>query len=270
MALVSIEILPASSSFLHNTIEPLLSCLNPSSLLRQSYDSRCNSVNLVHHLVHLSCLNTVFSTPHGAREVSSWKSKSLSSRFYSIDTILVKISLSPSQRQPWTPAPSATHRMVSQFSTDILPDRSECFNLHEIFAQNSTIRDRNETPSTPVPQTEQGIWWVIHNPESFDPSANYSHIWYQQVYPGGNVGAGRRGERSLSIYNGRDCQQVGDPLQPWLGWSCQTKFGGDCEIVPYSVQSFSINRTDPAPAGDEFDCWSFAYQGSAARISPNK
>lgn len=113
--------------------------------------------------------------------------------------------------------------------------------------------------------------WVVHNKNAYDPQTNYSTVWYQQTTNiTDKVGAGQDAARQFNVYSGRDCKQGQTPdqttLEPWIGYSCQSESGGQCNTASISIKSFRLddarrmNKENPK-------CWDFAYMGSAARTT---
>lgn len=82
------------------------------------------------------------------------------------------------------------------------------------------------------------------------------------------IGAGQDAARQLSVYSGRDCHSINgselQTLEPWIGWTCQSEAGGQCDTVPISIKSFlvadasSINNGYPK-------CWDDAVMGGTSR-----
>lgn len=129
------------------------------------------------------------------------------------------------------------------FNTASVPADEECFNLAELFTGNSTFGFRNQTPSSSISQDPVRLYWTIDNIDAYDPQANYSTILYQQPVLNDNNGEGEGTDASryFSVYNGEDCRALGDPVQPWVGWTCSSSDEGQCNTLPYSVASFKID-----------------------------
>lgn len=147
----------------------------------------------------------------------------------------------------------------------MVPYTSICFNLDELFTEGNhsgVIQQSLALQSQPTNFT----WSSLGN-ENYDAQANYSQLWYQQENISGKIGAGQDAARQLSVYSGRDCHSINgsEPrtLEPWIGWTCQSEVGGQCDRVPISIKSFliadasSINKGYPK-------CWDAALMGQAS------
>ncbi|RWA06114.1 hypothetical protein EKO27_g8989 [Xylaria grammica] len=159
------------------------------------------------------------------------------------------------------------------FSTSSYPLVQSCFNLDEIFANNSTGGVRNSSSTS---TSDRGLRWVITNSEAWDPNGNYSHVKYEQLDPTGrdddDDGEITWSSRRVNIYNGDDCLQASSPddeeeLLPWFSWTCHSSEDDHCRTVPYDIKSFFILPLDD----DDMDgkCLDFALYGASARSLPH-
>ncbi|KAI0805620.1 hypothetical protein GGR55DRAFT_680816 [Xylaria sp. FL0064] len=168
--------------------------------------------------------------------------------------------------------PGDDTRAIS-FSTSSYPIVQSCFNLGEIFANNSTGGARNLSSTNP---DDQGVRWAITNSKAWDPKGNYSHVRYEQLDPTGqddeDDGKITWSSRRVNIYNGDDCLQTSNPddkeeLLPWFSWTCHSSGDDHCRTAPYNIKSFVIIPLD----GDDMDgkCLDFALYGASARSLPH-
>ncbi|KAI1123986.1 hypothetical protein F5Y10DRAFT_250767 [Nemania abortiva] len=160
------------------------------------------------------------------------------------------------------------------FSTASYPIVQSCFNLAEIFADNSTGGVRNTSSTS---SNDEGIRWAITNSQSWDPNGNYSHVKYEQLDPTGkdddDDGKITRSSRRVNIYNGDECLQASSPenreeLLPWFSWTCHSSEDDHCRTAPYNIKSFIILLIDN---DDDMDgkCLDFALYGAGARGLPH-
>lgn len=81
------------------------------------------------------------------------------------------------------------------------------------------------------------------------------------------MGAGRNAARQLTIFSDQNCKQGlgSEPrtLEPWIGYTCQSDEGGQCDTAPTSVKSFMLADAGHVNKGFP-QCWEFAYPGKAA------
>lgn len=54
-------------------------------------------------------------------------------------------------------------------------------------------------------------------------------------------GEGTDASRYFSVYNGENCRALGDPVQPWVGWTCNSSAEGECNALPCSVASLKVD-----------------------------
>lgn len=131
------------------------------------------------------------------------------------------------------------------FSTSGAAANQTCFNLNETF---------DTSASTP--------YWSIANAAGFDPSANYSRIWYQQVNITGKVGSGKVATQFLQLYPEYGCSEASDYVaRPTYGMSCQSGVDGECNSAPHSIASFSVSHNAFEDGGK---CLDFKNEESAA------
>ncbi|KAH7348372.1 hypothetical protein BKA65DRAFT_594220 [Rhexocercosporidium sp. MPI-PUGE-AT-0058] len=156
-------------------------------------------------------------------------------------------------------------------TTSSRPSGYTCFNLTDIFTSNSTTgtqglwHNRNINSST-----FRGVDYFLENRDAFDPAANYSRVWYEQVNETGTIKPGTDGAWVFYTYAFLDCQQVGgDKFEmkeyPWFETSCQTKPGGECRDVMKSVKSFAIGPAALYNAGHR-GCETWAELGGASML----
>ncbi|KAI1174577.1 hypothetical protein F4777DRAFT_381122 [Nemania sp. FL0916] len=160
------------------------------------------------------------------------------------------------------------------FTTSSYPAEQECFNLREIFADNSTGGFRNTSSAIHISPSDVNIRWAITNSEAWDPNGNYSHIKYEQPEPTLQDDDNHRAVRSsrrVNIYNGDSCLQTSNPddtedLLPWFGWTCSSSEDDQCRTAPYNIRSFVV-----IPIVDDADgkCLDFALYGASARSLPH-
>ncbi|KAJ3578481.1 hypothetical protein NPX13_g2082 [Xylaria arbuscula] len=159
------------------------------------------------------------------------------------------------------------------FSTASYPIAQSCFNLDEIFANNSIGGFRNMSTTS---LSDEGIRWAITNSRAWDPMGNYSHVRYEQLDPTGEDDDGDDeltwSSRRVNLYNGDDCLQASDhgedlDLYPWISWTCHSTEDDHCRTAPYSIKSFFILPID----SDDMDgkCLDFAVYGAGARSLPH-
>ncbi|KAG9230223.1 hypothetical protein BJ875DRAFT_162657 [Amylocarpus encephaloides] len=115
------------------------------------------------------------------------------------------------------------------FSLQSVPLSHTCFDFDDYFTSLANTTSRNN-PSTDIPMR-----FLITGAENYDPSANYSGVYYHQPGPQGDDMA----KRWANLYEDAGCLQ---DTHPSIGYSCQSE--GTCDVVPFSVQSFSVNNVD--------------------------
>ncbi|KAI1348381.1 hypothetical protein F5Y01DRAFT_292511 [Xylaria sp. FL0043] len=157
------------------------------------------------------------------------------------------------------------------FSTSSYPIVQSCFNLDEIFANNSTGVNLSSTGADGHP-----IRWIIHNSNAWDPKGNYSHVRYEQLDPTGQDddedGKITWASRRVNIYNGENCLQTSSPddekeLLPWFGWTCHSSEDDHCRTAPYNIKSFVVIPLDNDDMNGK--CLDFALYGASARSLPH-
>ncbi|KAI1152123.1 hypothetical protein F4825DRAFT_450811 [Nemania diffusa] len=162
------------------------------------------------------------------------------------------------------------------FSTASYPIAQSCFDMSEIFANNSTGGFRNMSSLTTSDSNYEGIRWAVSNSQAWDATGNYSHVKYEQLDPTGqdddDDGKATWASRRVNIYNGEDCLQTSpgddntkDEL-PWFGWTCHSSEDDHCRTAPYNIESFvilPINNDD-----QDGKCLDFALQGAGAQSFP--
>lgn len=115
-----------------------------------------------------------------------------------------------------------------------------------------------------------GVAWLLRNQELYDPNANYSRVWYQQVNQTG-AKEGKEASWVFYTYAFPDCEQVGlgieDPYEvsPWFETSCQTGPDGQCRTTPKPIRSFGINRSDKYNVNHD-GCEMWAKLGNADKL----
>lgn len=121
----------------------------------------------------------------------------------------------------------------------------------------------NQTNSTSIQSSETaaGIGYTLSGEQAFDSQANYSHVWYQQRNESGTTKAGKTATLGLIVFPGQDCQEIGSPIETCYGWSCQSEINGQCNTLPYSARSFSVQ---PGWNHHKKHCFDFAKEGKAA------
>ncbi|THW90557.1 hypothetical protein D6D15_04483 [Aureobasidium pullulans] len=148
----------------------------------------------------------------------------------------------------------------------MIPYYSVCFNLDELFTENNNtgiVQQSEILQSRPT-----NFSWSASGNENYNLLANYSQVWYQQTNITGKIGAGQDAARQLSVYSGRDCHSINGSelrtLEPWIGWTCQSEAGGQCDTVPISIKSFLI--ADASSINNGYPkCWDDAVMGGASR-----
>ncbi|KAB5563164.1 hypothetical protein GE09DRAFT_1056873 [Coniochaeta sp. 2T2.1] len=134
-------------------------------------------------------------------------------------------------------------------TTDTVPTHYVCFNLTEFFSQANDTGTRNGSKWSST-EVYQGVEYTLGNRRSYDPDANYTNVWYQQVKLGGSdVKPGAEGHWVFYMYAFEDCiQNGGDEYEieewPWFETSCQTNDVGECRQVPKPIRSFAIGPGD--------------------------
>ncbi|KAI0444216.1 hypothetical protein F4803DRAFT_274883 [Xylaria telfairii] len=170
---------------------------------------------------------------------------------------------------------SANNSKAIAFSTASYPNTQACFNLAEIFSNNSTGNFSNMSSPHVTSPNDRGIQWVISNSQAWDPTGNYSHVTYEQLDPNGRDddkdGKITFASRRVNIYNGEDCLQVSSPddeedLLPWFGWTCHSSKDDHCRTAPYNIKSFVIIPIDDDHQDGK--CLDFALYGAGARSVP--
>ncbi|KAI0974151.1 hypothetical protein F4678DRAFT_400487 [Xylaria arbuscula] len=155
------------------------------------------------------------------------------------------------------------------FSTASYPVAQDCFNLDDIFSNNSTGGFRNlSSPNI------QDISWAISNSQGWDSTGNYSHVRYEQLGPAGKSDDDKAtyASRRVNIYNGRNCLQAASPEDdevelPWFGWTCHSSEDDHCRTAPYNIKSFGILPIDADKQKGK--CLDFALYGAGARSFPD-
>ncbi|KAG2170876.1 hypothetical protein VTO58DRAFT_103460 [Aureobasidium pullulans] len=152
------------------------------------------------------------------------------------------------------------------FSTAMIPYYSVCFNLDELITENNNtgIVQQSEI----LQNRPTNFSWSASGNENYNLLAKYSQVWYQQTNITGKIGAGQDAARQLSVYSGRDCHSINGSelrtLEPWIGWTCQSEAGGQCDTVPISIKSFLI--ADASLINNGYPkCWDDAVMGGASR-----
>ena len=157
-------------------------------------------------------------------------------------------------------------------TTSSLPTGYTCFNLSDLFNQSldtgsQGLWHHSSTSNT----TSLGINYTLHNRDTFNPSTNYTNVWYQQVNLTGEIKPGEAGRWVFYTYSFEDCEQVGGddflPVKdyPWFETSCQTKEGGQCQELPQPVKSFAIGPSVGYDAGHG-GCEEWAVLGDATML----
>ena len=153
-------------------------------------------------------------------------------------------------------------------TTATVPYALTCFNVPDLFNRTSDSGIQNDTSRSttdlgPGPHAPQYISYLLSNKDAFDASSNYSRIWYQLVnFTGDGNKEGKIATLDLWIYPSKNCITSADLTEPWYQSSCQTANGGNCQQIPYSVQSFAL-----APTGGDDKCHDWqSYVGAAARL----
>ena len=156
-----------------------------------------------------------------------------------------------------------------------VPSAFTCFNLTDTFSQSNDTGFQNATQRIYDEHGDiiqpNGIDWLLQNGDMFDSKTNYSRVWYEQFNQTGKKEAGEPAPWVFYVYAFPDCQQVGgddfdEDQYPWFETSCQTKVGGQCQTLPYSIKSFGIHSSVEYNARHG-RCEAWAYKGAAARLS---
>ncbi|KAJ3546616.1 hypothetical protein NM208_g1921 [Fusarium decemcellulare] len=160
-------------------------------------------------------------------------------------------------------------------TTSSIPTGFTCFNVKDIFSQSNDTGFQNATQriydSNWNLLEPNGIHWLLRNRDDFDSKANYSRTLYEQVNETGEIAAGEAATWVFYIYAFEDCAQVGGEEYeyedyPWVETSCQTKEGGQCQTLPYSIKSFGINSaTEYNHAHGQCEIW--ALMGASTRLN---
>lgn len=133
-------------------------------------------------------------------------------------------------------------------TTDTVPTHYVCFNLTDFFSQANDTGTKNGSKWSSS-EVYQGVEYTLGNRRSYNPDANYTNVWYQQVKLGGDVKPGAEGDWVFYMYAFENCIQTGgDDYEyddwPWFETSCQTKDVGECQQVPKPIRSFAIGTGD--------------------------
>ncbi|KAJ2989721.1 hypothetical protein NUW58_g3324 [Xylaria curta] len=136
------------------------------------------------------------------------------------------------------------------FSTGSQTFVQSCFNLDEIFANNST--GASGTPRQ-----------LVHTIGPYEQLGGPT---------GQDDGKVTWASRRVNIYNGDDCLQAVSPdnreeFLPWISWTCYSSEDDQCRTAPYNIKSFVIIPLDD----DDKDgkCLDFAVGGDSARSLPH-
>ena len=161
------------------------------------------------------------------------------------------------------------------FTTSTLPASQVCVNVADVFSQDNSTgfvkstdtklnrrgKDDDDTAGPP-----SGIHYLLGNQDAFDPRANYSRVWHKQVNQ--TAEPGEWAPWYLEVFASRGCAPGDAPDQrqasPLFSANCQTDMAGQCETVPYSVQSFLL-RTNAGEDQQEDRCVDWRPVGDSAR-----
>ncbi|PVH80093.1 hypothetical protein DL98DRAFT_549338 [Cadophora sp. DSE1049] len=158
-------------------------------------------------------------------------------------------------------------------TTYSIPTGYVCFNLTDLFTQSSDTGSQGLWhQSSSSNTTNQGVNYTLHNRDAYNPSTNYTNVWYEQVNQTDEIKPGEAGRWVFYTYTFEDCEQVGGddflPVKdfPWFETSCQTMDGGQCQELPQPVKSFAIG---PSAGYDRNHggCEEWAVMGDASTLS---
>jgi hypothetical protein len=165
------------------------------------------------------------------------------------------------------------------FTTAGVPAENECFNLDELFSGPSNgLVTQNGTAAFPS-SNPQNFTYSISNQEAYDPSMNYSRVFYQQSYPEAPSPSDQdelpddTALRIFHLFSDVDCRsainqtrEVGQRVLPWYGYSCLSD--GQCNEAAINAKSFMIgDSTLRINRGWADTCREFAYEGAGQRSS---
>ncbi|OAQ59392.1 hypothetical protein VFPPC_10451 [Pochonia chlamydosporia 170] len=163
-------------------------------------------------------------------------------------------------------------------TTSTRPNAYTCFNMSDIFTRNSSTGFQKTTNQqygnrTGDPLNPNGISWLLHNQNLYDPKANYSHTWLK-LADGSGAQEGKRSHWNFYQYTLPNCEQIrlGDETHgadtPWSMISCQTSEDGLCKTTPYPIGSFAIYNSGD-PDSDKGKCRNWVQYGTAVRKGAN-
>jgi hypothetical protein len=151
-------------------------------------------------------------------------------------------------------------------------------NLADIFRGEST-GIVNNTRGVNCPNEVSNITYTVSSQENFDPTANYSRIFYQQTLAAAPVLSSQeivedQAFRLVSFWSGVDCEaginedgEVGERVEPYYVQDCVSGVDGQCNTAAVGVKSFLIGNTVNAyDEPREGTCRSFAFQGDGERL----
>ncbi|KAK0099521.1 hypothetical protein ONS95_000250 [Cadophora gregata] len=174
--------------------------------------------------------------------------------------------------------PSVEGRTCSQspineaisLTTYSIPNGYVCFNLSDIFTRTSDSGSQGLWRG-PTDSVDQLVNYTLHNREDYNPTTNYTNVWYEQVNQTGEIKPGESGRWVFYTYAFEDCEQVGgdafmpEKNYPWFETSCQTKDGGQCQELKQPVKSFAIGPSAGYDA-NHGGCEEWAKMGDASSL----
>ncbi|EGP90822.1 uncharacterized protein MYCGRDRAFT_88619 [Zymoseptoria tritici IPO323] len=100
------------------------------------------------------------------------------------------------------------------FTTSSIPVNNQCFNLNEIFQGPNTGVVTQDSTSFPFMDGVSNVTYAVSNQAAFDPTMNYSRIYYEQSYPGSpsrdtqDTFPDNTATRILTLFSDQDCRNA--------------------------------------------------------------
>ncbi|TKA32447.1 hypothetical protein B0A50_01555 [Salinomyces thailandicus] len=131
------------------------------------------------------------------------------------------------------------------FRTQNVPLDHTCFSLDVVFGKPNVTNTQDLYPNlAPCDREPCGLDYTLEGTTHYDPSTNYSSLYYLHAKPARNSPDFANIE--VQTYGGEGCLQGGlddsESLFPWVQWNCYSE--GDCTVVPYRIRSFALTPTD--------------------------
>ncbi|WPA99315.1 uncharacterized protein RHO25_003932 [Cercospora beticola] len=159
-----------------------------------------------------------------------------------------------------------------------IPLVNHCFDFSEITASPNSSGIINQTDRLPdnirYPDLEP-FYYNLTNQDVFDPAANYSNIFYEQLVLAAGAGEtdvrDNTAARRVTFFSGPNCTHLFNPEkrrdEDWFRISCVSPQEGQCNRASIGIKSFTVaNALDRFNGGGEEECNAFALFGAAGRL----